>query len=494
MSAIAFSIFSYLLGGIYILALTVITVYCLLQFELLLRFYRKKDKKYQAMPEMNDYPLVTVQLPIFNEQYVAERLIDQVCALDYPREKLEIQVLDDSTDDTAEITKKKVAEYKQKGFTIHWVHRTDRSGYKAGALQEAMKSATGKFIAIFDADFIPPKDFLKNTIPYFKTPELGVVQARWGHINEDYSLITRMQAFQLNVHFTVEQKGRDYGNYLLQFNGTAGVWRTDTIHDAGGWKADTLTEDLDLSYRAQLKGWDILFKQELIAPAELPAEMIGLKSQQYRWMKGGAETARKLLPAVWRSALPFWTKVMASSHLLGSSVFFFVFILAVISVPVMALHTSDVLDKNIYSVFFIGLIAIATVYFEANVRQSDSDKSLLYRLVKFIILFPVFLALSMGLSLHNTYAVIQGLRGKQSAFIRTPKFAIRNQGDDFKKKRYKAKTKSWMTISEGLLALYFALAFAVGLSTGQDVFLLYHGSLALGFGTICYYSMKHAYS
>ena len=483
---------NYFVTGIYLVALSVVTVYCLLQFDLLLHYYKRKNKKYADLPEISEWPFVTIQLPIFNEQHVAHRLIDEICKIDYPHDLLQIQVLDDSTDETQEICKERVDHYSQRGLTIQYRHREDRTGFKAGALADAMSDAQGEFIAIFDADFIPPTDFLKKTIPYFQNSELGVVQTRWGHINEDYSIITRMQAFQLNVHFTVEQKGRYFGDYLLQFNGTAGVWRTKTISDSGGWKADTLTEDLDLSYRAQLNGWDILFKEDLISPAELPAQMNGLKSQQYRWMKGGAETVRKLLPTVWRSALPFWKKVMATSHLMGSSVFLFVFLLAVISVPVMALNQLTAFDESWYSIFFIGLVAIAAVYFEANVRQSDQDRSWLYRIVKFIVLFPVFLSLSMGLSLHNAIAVVQGWIGKKTAFIRTPKFGINTGADQFKKKAYSSGKLGWATFAEGVLTIYFSLAVYVAYMTGQNAFILYHTLLALGFGVIFYYSVKHA--
>jgi cellulose synthase/poly-beta-1,6-N-acetylglucosamine synthase-like glycosyltransferase len=276
---------------IYVLALTYITVYCLMQLNLLYHYkrYHSKNNASEIPRAENDenLPYVTIQLPIFNEMYVVERLIDNIVQFDYPKSKFEIHVLDDSTDETVEITRKKVEEYKAKGFNIEQICRTDRIGYKAGALKEATKKAKGEFIAIFDADFLPRPDFLRSTIPQFNDPKVGVVQTRWEHINQDYSILTRLQALQLNVHFTVEQQGRRAGNYFLQFNGTAGVWRKETIDDAGGWEADTLTEDLDLSIRAQLKGWEIVYLEKFGSPAELPAEMNGLKSQQFRWMKGG---------------------------------------------------------------------------------------------------------------------------------------------------------------------------------------------------------------
>ncbi|NNF22426.1 MAG: glycosyltransferase, partial [Saprospiraceae bacterium] len=317
----------YIFFGSYIICLSYITLYCLMQFHLMLHYKSHKrlwKKEAEPKPLMNgDFPLVTIQLPIYNEFFVVERLIDKIMSLNYPKDKLEVHVLDDSTDDTVELSRQKVKEYQSEGFEIRLIHRKDRKGYKAGALKEALPFANGEYIAIFDADFLPDSDFLLDTMPYFRDEGVGVVQTRWGHLNQNYSLITELQAFQLNVHFTVEQQGRESADYLLQFNGTAGVWRTKTIRDAGGWEADTLTEDLDLSYRAQLKGWKFVYLEDVLSPAELPSEMNGLKSQQYRWMKGGAETARKLLPQVWRSKLKTIQKIHATTHLMGSSVFLF---------------------------------------------------------------------------------------------------------------------------------------------------------------------------
>ena len=487
---------AYLILIIYSIALVYITIYCLLQFHLL--YYYKKHHR-QQLPEKKQIPssngqlpFVTIQLPIFNELYVVERLIDNIVTFDYPKDRMEIQVLDDSTDETVEISRRKVEEYRQKGFNITLLHRVDRSGYKAGALKAAMPYAQGDFIAIFDADFLPKADFLKVTIPYFLTNEkVGVVQTRWEHINEDYSMLTRLQAMQLNVHFTVEQKGRSAGNCLLQFNGTAGVWRRRTIEDAGGWEADTLTEDLDLSYRAQLKGWEIVYLEKFGSPAELPAEMSGLKSQQYRWMKGGAENARKLLPTVWKSDLKFHQKLHATSHLMGSGVFIFIFIAGVFSVPLLFAVQELGVSTQYFAFFLIGLFSIIAVYYVANVQAELKKESYPKMLFKFVLLFPVFLALSMGLSLHNTIAVIQGYLGKQSPFVRTPKFNIKGIRDSFKKSKYLDSKLSWTTIMEGLLTLYFAGAVVNGTTIENNPFLLFHLMLAIGFGTIFYYSVRH---
>lgn len=491
-------VISYIFFAIYCLALAYITCFCLLQFHLLY-FYKKhhfQEAKNPPLPPEKlpeELPFITIQLPVFNEQYVVERLVDQIVKLDYPKDKYEIHLLDDSTDETIEISRKKVAEYKAKGFNIELIHRTDRSGYKAGALKEAMHRAKGNFIAIFDADFLPRTDFLKATVPHFNNPKIGLVQTRWEHINESYSVLTRLQAMQLNVHFTVEQQGRKAGNCLLQFNGTAGVWRRSCIEDAGGWEADTLTEDLDLSYRAQLKGWDISYLEKFGSPAELPAEMNGLKSQQFRWMKGGAENARKLLPTIWKSNLATRKKLHATGHLMGSGVFICIFISAIISVPLVSLlHTITMdVDVRFMSVFLLGLPAILAVYYVANVQAELAKQPFLKKLIKFIFLFPVFLALSMGLSLHNTIAVIQGYLGKQSPFIRTPKFNIKNIKDSFKKQKYLGQKISWTTRFEGLLSLYFLGGILWGLHIDQNAFLIFHAMLMIGFGTICFYSVRH---
>ncbi|MEM9886735.1 MAG: cellulose synthase family protein [Bacteroidota bacterium] len=488
-------ILAYLVVGIYIATLTYITVYCVLQFKLLYHYkqhhWRLGKQMKESLTNPEEYPFVTIQLPVYNEMYVVERLIDRIAQFDYPKDRYEIHVLDDSTDETINITKKKVLEYQTKGYNIEQITRTKRTGYKAGALKEAMSQAQGEFIAIFDADFLPRLDFLKQTIPYFKDPKIGVVQTRWEHLNEDYSLLTRLQAIQLNVHFTVEQQGRRAGNYMLQFNGTAGVWRRETIEDAGGWEADTLTEDLDLSIRAQLKGWEIAYLEKFDSPAELPADINGLKSQQFRWMKGGAETAKKMLPTIWKSDLSLSKKFHTSLHLLSSTIFVFVFAAGVFSVPVLLLMGLIGLNTIYFGYFLAGLLSVAAVYYVANVQAAIKQQSFLKRLLKFVLIFPVFLSLSMGLSLHNTVAVIQGYLGKKSAFIRTPKFNIQGISDSFKKSNYRNYKISWTTIFEGILAIYFTVAVIYGFQSQQTDFILFHLLLAVGYGTIFIYTLRH---
>ncbi len=532
------SVIAYAVLAIYTLALFYITVYCLMQFNLLYHYKKQKrreeeekaqslafeesgfsmargkaavnayhQKRARAGQQDADiglmeagegeqpYPFVTVQLPIYNEMYVVERLIDCIAAFDYPRDRFEIHILDDSTDETVAIVRRKVEEYKAKGLQIEQIRREKRQGYKAGALRDGLQYAQGEFIAIFDADFLPHPDFLKKTIPYFEDNSVGVVQTRWEHINEDYSLITRLQALQLNVHFTVEQAGRMAGNFMLQFNGTAGVWRRKTIDDAGGWEADTLTEDFDLSIRAQLKGWKIKFLEEIGSPAELPVEMNSFKSQQFRWMKGGAETAKKMLPTVWHSNLAFWQKAQATVHLLASTIFVFVFVTSVFSVPLL-FSLKELINmgfsKNFFAYFLAGLLSIIAVYYVANVQAPvHKDEPFRKSLLRFIGLFPVFLSLSMGLALHNTVAVIEGYRGKKTPFVRTPKFNIKNIRDNFTKSKYLKKDISWTTIFEGVLALYFLAAAIGSIFVQNTTFLVFHLMLAVGYGTIFLITLRH---
>ncbi len=489
---------AYFILLLYSLALVYISWYCLMQLHLLYHYKRSGRRVLQRLKvaeqrQKKKWPMVTVQLPLYNEMYVVERLIDSIAAFDYPKDRFEIHILDDSTDETTTLVAAKVAEYKGKGFQIEHIRRSNREGFKAGALRDGMAFAKGDFFAIFDADFLPQPDFLKRTIPHFEDPRVGVVQTRWEHINEDYSLITRLQAMQLNVHFTVEQGGRQAGRYLLQFNGTAGVWRRKTIEDAGGWEADTLTEDLDLSIRAQLKGWRIVFLEKVGSPAELPAEMNGLKSQQYRWMKGGAETARKMLPAVWRSpSLSFWQKMHSSMHLLASSIFVFVFLVGVLSVPLLFFMDRLPISVDYLKWFLFGWMVVIVVYYVANVQlELKQGSSYLSRLLKFVILFPLFLALSMGLSLHNSIAVLQGFLGRKTPFVRTPKYNLKSKKDSFIRKRYQLGNINWATLMEGFLALYFAAGVYLGLSLHNSAFLSFHILLALGFSVIFYYTLKH---
>ncbi len=479
---------------VYTITLCLILVYSIAQFHLLIHYLRRKKNRTSQYPSTEDetLPTVTVQLPVYNEPLVIERLIDHIVRLDYPKDKIHIQVLDDSTDETSLLCQQKTNEYAVTGVNIEHIHRTDRQGFKAGALQHGLATAQGELIAIFDADFLPEADFLRKTIPYFKEVKTGVVQARWGHLNEDYSLITRMQALQLNVHFSIEQTGRNSAGYFLQFNGTAGVWRKQTILDAGGWKADTLTEDLDLSYRAQLKGWSIQYCQDIVAPAELPIDIQGLKSQQFRWMKGGAENARLRLSDLLASDISMGQKLHGSIHLLSSSVFLLVLVLAITSLPVAFMYPMTGVDLRIFIPFLLPVLLLAIVYYKANADTSWSSLRWWQRMGKFIVLFPLFLSLSMGMSWHTSRAILEGYRNKKSAFVRTPKFNSigRIKGSVLRTKRQSENSGIGI---EGWLAFCFLVAVVAAILTGHYAFLFYHLLLLFGFGTIFIMSIHQRY-
>ena len=473
----------YFLFGLYVFFLAVILGYSILQLTLLFNYLgRKKTAPPPPLAEA-DLPFVTIQLPLYTEPYVAERLIDNIARMRYPRDRFEVQVLDDSTDGTTPLCRRKAEEHRGQGLNIQVLHRTDRTGYKAGALAEGLRQARGEFVAIFDADFLPDPNFLRNTVPWFQDGRVGVVQTRWSHLNDDYSLFTKLQALQLNVHFTIEQMGRKAGGHFLQFNGTAGIWRKQAIDEAGGWQADTLTEDLDLSFRAQLKHWEIVYLEDIEAPAELPVEMNGIKSQQFRWMKGGAENARRLAPVVLASSLRPLTKLHAVAHLFNSSIFLAVLLLALTSVGLLPLLGPAGIDQRWLSVSLLGLVGVATVYFYANLHLLPRPLSA-RRVLALVGWFPLLLTMSVGLSFHNSVAVIEGYLGIRSSFVRTPKYNIvGNRRLDLDSGRQKNPV-SLGTIAEGLLALLFCACLAVAVSRHEYVFFVFHLMLAAGFGAV----------
>jgi len=482
---------------IYGIALLFIFCYSLIQIQLVIKYKRYQKQQKLRLAEHSDVnfePTVTIQLPLFNEKYVTERLIDCVAALDYPKGKLEIQVLDDSTDETVDITKAKVEEIRKTGIDIVYLHRTERSGYKAGALAEGTKIAKGDFIAIFDADFLPEKEFIKRMVQPFYNEKVGMVQSRWEHINERYSMLTKLQAFGLDAHFSVEQGGRNAGHHFINFNGTAGIWRKTAIADAGGWQSDTLTEDLDLSYRAQLKGWQFIFLEEVGAPAELPAVMNALKTQQFRWNKGAAECVRKNLGRVLRAEnIGFSTKMNAIFHLMNSAVFICIVILAVLSIPILSIKNNFEEYKTLFliaSSFLITLPILALFYWTSMSRNYTSKTKAFFH---FIFLFPMFLAVSMGLSLHNAMAVLEGYIGKKSAFIRTPKFNLSN--DKSKKwgtNVYLKRKINPITILEVLFTAYFFGGILLGFHYEDYGLMPFHVMLFLGFGYVSFYSISHS--
>ena len=472
----------------YGLSLLVICLFSLGQFNLAWHYRRSKKGQPRPVKTLNTFPKVTVQLPVYNERYVVERLIDCVMDMDYPIELMEVQVLDDSTDETQELIASKVAHYQTLGYQIKHVRRPERKGFKAGALQYGLKQAQGEFVAIFDADFLPDKNFLLNTLPEFDNDKIGMVQTRWDHLNDDYSLLTKMQAFGLNAHFTVEQRGRQAAGSFINFNGTAGVWRTQCIEDAGGWQSDTLTEDLDLSYRAQLNGWQFVYLEDILSPAELPVIIPAVKSQQYRWNKGAAETARKNLGKVWSSSLDISHKIRASLHLLNSSVFLFLLIAAILSIPMLYIKDQNPalgLIFDLGSVFIIGFIAMSIFYwFSAKACQSE----LTFKY--FITRFPMFLSYSMGMALHNAIAITEGFLGIKTPFVRTPKFNIQAKGDTWKGNVYLKSSINILSLLEGLLALYFLFGIVSGFKLEDYGLLFFHMMLFVGFGYIFIISLK----
>ncbi len=482
--------YEFFIIGLYLAIMLLLFIYSMGQLHLTFAYLKAKKKSDDTTPELKNYPNVTVQLPIYNEEYVIERLIDTVCKLDYPKDKLEIQVLDDSTDDSVQLVAQKVAEYKKQGINIAHIRRVKRTGFKAGALAYGLHVSKGEFVAIFDADFLPKSDFLLKTIPQFTSSNIGVVQTRWGHINKEYSLFTRMQAFALNAHFSVEQTGRNYSNSFINFNGTAGVWRKTCIEDAGGWSAETLTEDLDLSYRAQLKGWKFKYLEAVETPAELPVIMPAIKSQQYRWNKGAAETAVKNLSKVFKSTLPLKTKLHATFHLLNSSIFMLLLVGGIISLPVLYikyLHPEIDFYFHLASILLIGFMSIGFFFWVSSKKAPHTKIT-----ERFIPSFFTFMTISMGLSYHNAMAVFEGLIGKKSPFIRTPKFNSTSKEALIKGNRYLSNKVDINTIVEMFLGIYFLGGIVLGFYINDVGLLVFHAMLAIGLLTVSYQSIKGA--
>jgi len=473
-------------------------MYSLAQLNLLFNYLssKKANKDCDTFDFSNpsEIPLVTIQLPVYNEMYVMERLLDNIALIDYPKDKLEIQVLDDSTDETVETTRLQIEELKKTGLDIVHIKRTDRSGFKAGALKEGLKIAKGEFIAIFDADFLPQENWLKRTILYFKDAQIGVVQTRWGHINRNYSILTKIQAFALDAHFTLEQVGRSSKGHFINFNGTAGVWRKTCIIDAGNWEGDTLTEDLDLSYRAQLKNWKFKYLEDVETPAELPVVISAARSQQFRWNKGGAENFRKMYSRVIKSDnISAKTKVHGLLHLLNSTMFLNVFLVAVLSIPMLYI-------KNEYAhlrfyFYFMSFFVMSTVIFFVCYwfMYKEIYGSGFKKFFGYIGMFFTFFSIAMGFSLHNSIAVLEGHAGKRSEFVRTPKFNISTLKDSWKGNKYLKKKLSPHVILEGILMLYFAFglysAFVVGDQGGDFGLFPFHLMLFIGFGYVFFKSL-----
>ena len=438
----------------YFLVLVVLASYGIHRYVLVYTYFKYRHRVPPTPPVPTEWPKVTIQLPIFNERYVIERLIETVAQFDYPRDRLEIQVLDDSTDETQQVAFHCVERHQQLGLPISYLHRTNREGFKAGALQEGLKSATGVFIAIFDADFLPPADFLVRTMPYFIDPKLAMVQTRWTYINRGYSGLTEAEAILLDGHFVIEHSARYRRGLFFNFNGTGGVWRREAIGDSGGWQHDTLTEDTDLSYRAQLRGWKFIYLPEIECPSELPVEMNAFKSQQARWAKGLMQTAKKILPQVMRADVPVHVKAEAFFHLTANISYPLMVFLSIILLPAMVVRFYQgwfqvlVIDLPL---FIASTCSISSFYLtsERVLYPKTWKRSILY--------MPFVMAIGIGLSVRNAAGVLEALFGVKSEFVRTPKYNIEAQGrqrGNWSHKKYK-KSAGWMPFAEVFLGLYF---------------------------------------
>jgi len=445
----------------YFFVLVILAVYGWHRYYLVYLYMKNKERHPVPAGQFDCLPAVTIQLPIYNEMYVADRLIDAVCELDYPRELLEIQVLDDSTDETRSVAEQAVRRNAARGLDIKYIHRMDRSGFKAGALEAGLNVARGEYVGIFDADFIPPANFLRRTIPYFTDAKVGMVQARWGHINQDYSLLTKIQSILLDGHFVLEHGSRNRGGLFFNFNGTAGIWRRTAIAEAGGWQHDTLTEDLDLSYRAQLRGWRFVYLQDLVAPAEVPVEMNAFKSQQHRWAKGSIQTCRKLLPRILQSKLPIGVKAEAFFHLSANFNYLLMCVLSVLMYPAMYIRYNmgwyEMLLIDV-PLFFAATASVANFYMVCQ-RELHSDWT---TRLKYL---PFLMSIGIGLTVNNTKAVLEALFNKQSDFARTPKYRIEGSEDEWIGKKYRQNITVQPMI-EVALGLYFTATVFYALSNG----------------------------
>jgi cellulose synthase/poly-beta-1,6-N-acetylglucosamine synthase-like glycosyltransferase len=452
------------------------------------RYYKRAEPlRTPALPAI--LPDVTIQLPVYNERYVVERLIDSVCGLDYPRERLEIQVLDDSTDDTGQIVAAKVQTLQQQGFQISHLHRTDRTGFKAGALEAGLAKAKGEFLAIFDADFLPPVDFLQKTLPHFNDSQIGMVQTRWGHLNEDHSLLTWIQSLFLDGHFLLEHTARNRSGAFFNFNGTAGVWRRTAIISSGGWQHDTLTEDLDLSYRAQMKGWQFLFLPEVVCPAELPVDINAFKTQQHRWTMGAIQTAKKMLPAIWKSSLSLKVKVEATFHL-TACVGYLLMVAVSLLLPLSLYFRTQVSWPWMATIERIALVSttVSVVLFYA-VSQRDLHSDWKFRIRN----LPVMISVGVGMCISNAKAVLQGLVGQHFEFHRTPKYSVAAGDASWKSKIYRSGN-SFACFTELAFAGYFMIATGVAVSSRQWGSLPFIALFCFGYSYVALLTAMHGTS
>jgi cellulose synthase/poly-beta-1,6-N-acetylglucosamine synthase-like glycosyltransferase len=446
----------------YFVVMVILAGYGIHRYVLVYMYYRnQKNRTTEPPSHFAELPRVTIQLPIFNEQFVVDRLVDAICKIEYPRDKLDIQLLDDSTDDTVKIAKAVVDRYAALGHPITYIHRTNREGFKAGALQHGMQTAKGEFIAIFDADFVPPEDWLMRVVHHFADPKIGMVQTRWTHLNRNYSFLTEVEAILLDGHFILEHGGRSRSKVFFNFNGTAGMWRRQAIIDAGGWQHDTLTEDTDLSYRSQLKGWQFKYVQDIECPAELPIEMTAFKTQQARWAKGLIQTGKKVLPLVFRSDVPWRIKVEAFYHLTANISYPLMIILSTLLLPAMIIRSFG----GWFQMLLIDLPLFLASTFSISSFYLVSQKELFpRRWPRTFLYLPFLMSLGIGLTLTNTRAVIEALLGIKSSFKRTPKYRVESKKDKVLGQQYRRRLGivPWLEL---LVGTYFFLMCAYAFSS-----------------------------
>ncbi len=447
----------------YLIVLVGMSGYGFHRLTIIYLYLRHGGKRPEPKALFEDLPLVTIQLPVFNEMHVVDRLFASVEAIDYPKDKMQIQVLDDSTDETTEICRVGVERMRARGFDAELIHRTDRTGFKAGALENATAYAKGDYLFILDADFVPNPDVLQRTIHYFSDDKIGLIQTRWGHLNRTFNVLTRVQAMFLDGHLELEQTARNRSGRFFTFNGTAGIWRKSCITDAGGWEHDTLTEDMDLSYRAQLKGWRFIFLNDVETPAELPVDMDGFKSQQHRWTKGSIQVCKKVLPAIWRAKVPLFIKLEATAHLTSNFAYLALICLCFLIYPNQ--HTQVHLGPvGFYlvngTIFFFSTVSVVAFYLTSQkaLRPGSWWKEIPY--------LPLLLALGIGMSINNAKAVLEAVFNHQSAFVRTPKYGIGQKKADWKRSSYKAM-KTLTPVFELLFGFFFLFVVVDAVMSGR---------------------------
>lgn len=477
--------------GVYLSLIVLLSLYGIHRYWILYLYFRyyKWAKPYRLPAMFDPMPPVTIQLPVYNERYVIERLMDAVCRLDYPRHLLEVQILDDSTDDTRQIIDARVAQLRSQGFDIVHVRRSDRTGFKAGALAHGLSRSRGRFMAIFDADFLPPADFLRKTIPCFQDPQLGMVQTRWGHLNENYSLLTWIQSIFLDGHFLLEHTARNRSGAFFNFNGTAGVWRREAIESSGGWQHDTLTEDLDLSYRAQMNGWKFLFLPEVICPAELPVDINAFKTQQNRWTMGAIQTAKKMLPRIWKSPVSLKVKIEATFHLTACVGYILMAVLSLLLPLSLYFRRQSHWPLTGPLEGFALLATTLSVFIFYAICQRDLYPNWKSRLRN----LPMMISVGVGMCLSNARAVLQGLSSRHFEFRRTPKYSVTARGSSWKKKIYRGGNPLAAFI-EMAFAIYFLGAFTVAYSLKQWVSLPFIALFGFGYAYVAFLTAMHGLS